>query len=459
MKKIIDTDYLVVGAGGMGMAFVDEILTQTSATITIVDRNHRPGGHWLDAYPFVRLHQASVCFGVNSVPIGNHAVEQVGWNKGCYELACGRSVEAYYGEVMRHHFLPTGRVTYLPMHEYKGNGVVRSTLNDNEYEIQANKVVDSTYMDVTVPSQRPPKFNVEEGSVCIPPNDLPKLAPNYRSYAIVGSGKTGMDTCLFLLEHGVDPDAITWVMPNDAYYFDRFTVNPGRKFTDIITKGRAEVLNASLEADSMDDFFQRLLDCNQLIQLDDKVKPTRWRCATVTQLELEQLRRIKNILRMGHVHSVGADGIEMEEGTSIVKPNTLFIDCSADGLSKRPEKKVFDGNLITLQSVRMCQQVYSAGFIGNVEANFEDQDKMNRLCQPVAHPYLVEDYLRCVIEDSENLFRWLEEASVVKWINESRIDLFSPIFNFDDPEVLGQIEVMGELTKAAIPKLRALLES
>jgi hypothetical protein len=457
MKKTIDTDYLIIGAGGMGMAFADEILTQTSATITIVDRNHRPGGHWLDAYPFVRLHQASVCYGVNSVPLGEHAIDHVGWNKGCYELACGRRIESYYGEVMRSHFLPTGRVTYLPMHDYIGGGLVRSRLNDNECHVRAKKIVDSTYMNVTVPSQRPPKFNVEAGSVCIPPNDLPKLAPDYRSYVIIGSGKTGMDTCLFLLEHGVDPDAITWVMPNDAYYFDRFTVNPGRKFTDIITTGRTDVLNASLTASSMDDFFKRLLDCGQLIQLDDKVKPTRWRCATVTQLELEQLRSIKNVVRMGHVLSVGAGGIEMADGLAQVKSGSLFVDCAADGLEKRPEKKVFDGNLITLQTVRMCQQVYSAGFIGNVAANFEDQDHMNTLCRPVPHPYLVEDYLRCVVEDSENMLEWLTEPSVVSWINASRIDLFSPIFDFDDPEVRCHIEAMGDLIKAAIPKLNQLL--
>lgn len=51
-----ETDYLVVGAGAAGMAFADALLTHSDASITIVDRGHSPGGHWLDAYPFVRLH-------------------------------------------------------------------------------------------------------------------------------------------------------------------------------------------------------------------------------------------------------------------------------------------------------------------------------------------------------------------------------------------------------------------
>ena len=54
---MIETDYLVVGAGATGMIFVDEMLTHSDARFVIVDRRFRPGGHWNDAYPFVRLHR------------------------------------------------------------------------------------------------------------------------------------------------------------------------------------------------------------------------------------------------------------------------------------------------------------------------------------------------------------------------------------------------------------------
>ena len=53
----IDTDHLVIGTGGSVMAFVDTPLDETDAGVQIVDRHVRPGGHWDDAYPFVRLHQ------------------------------------------------------------------------------------------------------------------------------------------------------------------------------------------------------------------------------------------------------------------------------------------------------------------------------------------------------------------------------------------------------------------
>jgi len=41
----LQTDYLVVGAGATAMSFVDTLLSETDADVTMVDRRYRPGGH------------------------------------------------------------------------------------------------------------------------------------------------------------------------------------------------------------------------------------------------------------------------------------------------------------------------------------------------------------------------------------------------------------------------------
>ena len=87
MAEELETDYLVVGAGAAGMAFTDSLLDHCDATITIVDRRHAPGGHWIDAYPYVRLHQPSAFYGVSSVPLGQDALDVAGTNAGYYETA------------------------------------------------------------------------------------------------------------------------------------------------------------------------------------------------------------------------------------------------------------------------------------------------------------------------------------------------------------------------------------
>jgi cation diffusion facilitator CzcD-associated flavoprotein CzcO len=96
MNAPIETDYLIVGAGAAGMAFTDAILAHSNATVTIVDRRDAPGGHWLDAYPYVRLHQPSAFYGVDSVPLGGDAIDATGTNAGFYELAGADELRAYY---------------------------------------------------------------------------------------------------------------------------------------------------------------------------------------------------------------------------------------------------------------------------------------------------------------------------------------------------------------------------
>jgi hypothetical protein len=57
-QPAIECDYLVIGAGAMGMAFVDTLLTENKGcSVVICDQRGAPGGHWVDSYDFVRLHQ------------------------------------------------------------------------------------------------------------------------------------------------------------------------------------------------------------------------------------------------------------------------------------------------------------------------------------------------------------------------------------------------------------------
>lgn len=74
--RSLETDYLVVGAGAMGMAFTDALIDHADAHVTLVDRRHAAGGHWQDACPLVRLHQASLFYGVASTVLGRGAVQK-----------------------------------------------------------------------------------------------------------------------------------------------------------------------------------------------------------------------------------------------------------------------------------------------------------------------------------------------------------------------------------------------
>ena len=125
-ESTIEADYLIMGGGASAMAFADSLLTESNATMVIVDRHHRPGGHWNDAYPFVRLHQPSSSYGVNSAPLGFGAIDEIGLNIGFEELASGQEVLSHYDRVMRQRFLPSGRVRWFPTCELVDDDVIKS---------------------------------------------------------------------------------------------------------------------------------------------------------------------------------------------------------------------------------------------------------------------------------------------------------------------------------------------
>ena len=444
-------DTVVVGSGAMGMAFTDVLLAESDASVVMVDRHHQPGGHWNDAYPFVRLHQPSAFYGVNSRPLGSNTIDATGWNQGLYELATGNEVCAYFDQVMQQTFLPSGRVQYFPMCEYQGGRRFRSRVADAEYEVACKKVVDSTYMNVMVPSIRRPAYDVAAGVQCAPLNELPRIASQYERYAIVGAGKTGMDACLFLLKSGVDPGTITWIMPRDSWIFDRAHIQPGKgsgPSGGIFARQLEEIARAK----SIEEMFSRLNAAGLLLRLDDTVTPRMFRCATVTQLELEQLRRIRDVVRMGRVKRVEPKRIVLEQGEVETGPETLHVDCSADGLAARPVATVFTGDSITLQSLRICQQVFSAALIAHVECSYDDEATKNELCKPVPHPNTDVDFVRTTLANGANQARWSQEPELLAWLHRSRLDGFTP-----EPGVPVDADEAAKLATAALTAAGKLL--
>jgi len=93
--EVLEADYLVVGAGAAGMAFTDALIDHADAHVVMVDRRHSVGGHWLDAYPFVRLHQASAFYGVASTPLGEGLIQPDGPEAGLHERATAPEICAY----------------------------------------------------------------------------------------------------------------------------------------------------------------------------------------------------------------------------------------------------------------------------------------------------------------------------------------------------------------------------
>ena len=452
----IEADYLVIGAGATAMAFVDTLVSETDATVVIVDRNDSPGGHWNSAYPFVRLHQPSAYYGVNSRPLGGDTIDSAGLNKGYYELAGGAEVCAYFDAVMHQQLLPTGRVSYFPMSEYLGDGRIR-TLGGDDVDVAARRIVDSTFVGITVPSMRRPPYEVAQGVDCIPPNDLPRRAAHDR-YVIVGAGKTSMDTCLWLLRHGIAPERLTWIKPRDSWLLNRANIQPGPQFTKNVLADVTGQLKSVENAESVDDLFARLADAESLLRIDESVQPDMYRCAIVSRAELEQLRRVDDVVRMGHVRAIEPGRVVLEGGAVPVAGSALYIDCTAVGLGRGDVTSVFDGEHITLQTVRTCQPVFSAALIGHVEAVYTDDDTRNALCAPIPNPEVPLDWLRMMHTYNENQIRWFDEPEMMAWLDSARLNILSHSTATVSPRAREKIiGVMRSQLRKTNDKLESLL--
>ena len=457
----IQADYLVIGTGAMGMAFVDTLLTETDATVVMVDRHGKPGGHWNDAYPFVRLHQPSAFYGVNSEKLGNDAIDVTGWNKGLHELASGAEVCTYFDHMMQRRFLASGRVQYFPMCDYRGEKSFQSLVTGEIQQVVAQTVVDATYMNVSVPSVTPPKYDVASDATLMPLNDLPTLSAPHSQYVVIGAGKTGMDACLWLLSNQVSPEKISWVMPRDSWILDRANIQPGQDGATIGIEGAAEQMKAVADSDSIDDMFARVEANGQLLRIDDSIKPSMYRCATVTELELRQLKRIKDVIRKGRVQRVARGQLELDEGVIATNEDALYIDCTADALARRPIERVFDGEKITLQTVRFCQQVFSAAFIAHIDASYSSEEDKNSLCTVVPHPNTASDWLRVTLAHAINQLAWNADKSLNEWLGNSRLDAFTQPVNSTLQPSEAMLTAMEKITKygpEALAKLQHYIE-
>jgi hypothetical protein len=293
----LETDYLVIGGGASGMAFADTLVAHSDAEVVIVDRRHGPGGHWHDAYPFVRLHQPSAYYGVESRPLGNDHIDEHGPNAGFYERASSAEICDYYAHVLDEELLPTGRVRFLGLGDYRGEERVVSLLDGTETRVKARrKVVDATHVQPEIPSRHTPGFTVEAGVALVPPNALVDVAEPPDRFTVIGAGKTAIDTCVWLLDEGVDPDRIRWIRGRDPWQFDRTFTQP-LTLVGSYMQLQARWVEAAAAATDGHDFAHRLEAAGIFLRLDPAVQPQAFRGATVSAREIDGARRIDDVVR------------------------------------------------------------------------------------------------------------------------------------------------------------------
>src|SRR5215213_6900046 len=360
----------------MGMAFADALTDHADVRVALIDRRHSVSGHWLEAYPFVRLHQASAFYGVASTLLGGGELQQRGPEKGLQERASQSEIWAYYARMLDR-MVESGKVEFFPNSEYIGDRTVVSRVSGERFEVPERcRFVDAHYLAPSIPAEKPAPFGVADAARVLPVNDLARLEDAPTQYVVVGSGKTATDACIWLLARGVDPDAICWVRPREPWMMNRAVVQPDPAiFLGMV----ADTMYAAEQASSLEDLFLRLEDAGIMLRIDRTVSPTMAKAPTLATWELDQLRTLENVVRRGHLGAVERGRLVFGDGSVDIAKDAVVVHCAADGLKYPPLVPVWRPDQMTLQPIRAGFPCFGAAVVGYVEATRGDDAEKNRL--------------------------------------------------------------------------------
>jgi hypothetical protein len=254
-----------------------------------------------------------------------------------------------------------------------------------------------------------------------------RVAPQFKRFAVLGAGKTAIDSASFLLAHGVQADAITWVMPRDPWLYNRAFMQPGLGFFAQTIGGLAEQFEIFATAESTVELAERMEAASLWLRLDKNVWPRMIHGATVTEAEAEALAWIDAKVRLGRVQRIERARLILQQGEVSMHPETLYIDCTASALARNVNDTtpVFEPGKIALQMVRIYQPTFSAAMIGHLEASLTDEAEKATLAQPSPMTDALDDWLNCQVASLSNQAQWSRNAGIAGWMSQCRLNAYS----------------------------------
>jgi len=357
---------------------------------------------------------------VASTLLGGGRIQQEGPETGLHERATAPEVCAYYDRVLRERLLASGRVSFHPSCDYLGGGRFVSRVSGRQYEVPRRaRVVDANYLSPQIPATTPPPFAVSDGARVVPVHELVDLGGAPSQFVVVGSGKTATDACVWLLGNGVDPDASCWVRPRDPWMLNRAVVQPNPA---IFIGMAADVLEIAAGAASPDDMFFGMEEAGVMLRIDRSLTPTMAKTPTLAVWELEQLRTIEHVVRLGHVDHVVPGRLVLSEGEQSVAKDAVVVHCAASGLQYPPMVPIWSREAITVQPVRTGFPCFGAAIAGHVEGTRHGDDEKNRLCPPSPYSNTTRDWGRMQVLGSRASMAFAADPELKAWADTTSLN-------------------------------------
>jgi hypothetical protein len=218
--------------------------------------------------------------------------------------------------------------------------------------------------------------------------------------------------------------------------------------------GIVSELEAVVECESIEQVFDQLERRDIVARLDPGVEASMLKGATVSLGELDQLRRVTGVVRLGHVTRIDSERIILEEGSVPTSPGQLHVHCAAPGLSDNPPQPIFTDDTILLQPITRVSLSLSAGLLGVVEASGRPTAEKNRLCPPNMWFDTPFDWMRHLLTGMRTELGWQEAPDVQAWLESSRLNLMKGLDQ--NPDSAAVADLQGRFLTALFPALERL---
>ena len=159
-----------------------------------------------------------------------------------------------------------------------------------------------------------------------------------------------------------------------------------------------------------------------MLRIDPAVTPTMAKAPTLAQWELDRLRTIENVVRMGHIRGVERGRLTLAEGEVAIAKDAVVVHCAASGLQYPPLVPIWGREAITLQTIRAGFPCFNAALAGYVEATRDDDDVKNRLCPPSPYPNTPKDWARMTLLGTRASMAFSSELDIREWANRTTLN-------------------------------------
>ena len=121
-------------------------------------------------------------------------------------------------------------------------------------------------------------------------------------------------------------------------------------------------------------------------------------------------------------------------------------------------KPIFQGDLITPQTVRSYQPVFSAAFIAHIEAAYDPDNEVekNNICGVVPLPNHDTDYIRFTAGFMMNQYNWSRDSEIREWLLNNRLDGFSKLVHEMDKTNTKNTAILQRMKDNSMPAMAKL---